>query len=90
MNPKAILMFQDLIGGRKKSISPVKYFTNLEGALGLISNTAPENKCSRRSCREVSIALEGYWAVTQGNTSMSRAKKNTISVFTNDRRLVTF
>lgn len=64
MNPKAILLFQDLAGSRKKSISPGKYFTNLKGALGLVTNTPPQNKGTRRSCREVSTALDGYWAVT--------------------------
>lgn len=59
-------MFQDLVGGRKKSISRVKYFKNLKGALGLASNTPPENNCTKRSCREVSIALDGYWALPQG------------------------
>ena len=59
MNQKAILVFQALVGGRKKSISPVRYSTKLEGALCLVSNTQPGNsKCTRRSCREVNIALD--------------------------------
>lgn len=48
-------MFQALIGGRKKPISPVRYSTTLEGA----SVPPPENsKCTRRSCREVKIAQD--------------------------------
>lgn len=60
MIQKAILVFQALVGSRKKSTSLVRYATKLEGALCLVSNTPPGNnsKCTRRSCGEVNVALD--------------------------------
>lgn len=56
MTQKEILVFQALVGGKKKSILPVRYSSKMEGASCL--KHLQVIKCIRRRCREVNITLD--------------------------------